>query len=428
MWGSTEAGDRARPADRAVIVEERWDHIFRWSPLILFGLGTAVSAAVAPALMSRTDAEVAAGVVPLALACELWWCRPGRDPVPGSPAEQFHYWLRTVLAFVLTWLNPLYAIYAYTGYLAVVRMLPRRLTRVGLFVNAVTIAGSQSSGLPPRSTFVWVLFIALLLLNTGMATFFSGLGEREVARALQKSDTIRELETANARLEQALEENAALHDQLLVQAREAGVADERRRLAAEIHDTIAQGLTGIVTQLQVVTAATDGRIAREHLERASALARHSLAEARRSVQNLSPLDLEHDALPRALEKTVATWSERTGVRALFTVTGTEARLHDEVAATLLRVAQEALANADKHAGASRVGVTLSYMGDEVSLDVRDDGAGFEPLGLPARTGTGGFGLPGMRLRVERIAGSLTVESERGGGTAVSARVPLVHYE
>jgi signal transduction histidine kinase len=113
------------------------------------------------------------------------------------------------------------------------------------------------------------------------------------------------------------------------------------------------------------------------------------------------------------------------VRAEFTVTGTTEQLHDEVSATLLRIAQEALSNAARHARADRVGVTLSFMGDEVTLDVRDDGTGFDPAAVPARTRTGGFGLDGMRARAERIAGSLTVESEPGHGTAVSARVPLV---
>ncbi|WP_030900075.1 sensor histidine kinase [Streptomyces sp. NRRL F-5126] len=411
----------------AALHEERWEQVFRWGPLTLFGVGTAVSAAVATALMSRTDLYGAACAAPVALAFELWWARPGRVAVPESAAEQAHYWIRTTLAFALTWFNPLYAIYAYSGYLAVSRMLPRRITRVGLFVNAVTIAGSQSSGLPPRTTTVWILFGALIVLNSGMAAIFSALGEREVAKAKQRTDTIRQLETANRRLELAMQENAQLHAQLLVQAREAGVADERRRLAAEIHDTIAQGLTGIIAQLQAVSAANDGDLARAHLSRAATLARHSLGEARRSVQNLSPLDLEDGALPEALKKTVDAWSDRTGVTARFTVTGTEEQLHDEVAATLLRVAQEALANADRHAAAGRVGVTLSYMGDEVTLDVRDDGAGFDVLHVPERTGTGGFGLAGMRARVERIAGSLTVESEKGGGTAVSARVPLVHH-
>jgi len=84
-----------------------------------------------------------------------------------------------------------------------------------------------------------------------------------------------------------------------------------------------------------------------------------------------------------------------------------------------------LSNAARHARASRLGLTLSFMGDEVSLDIRDDGIGFDPAAVPARTRAGGFGLDGMRARAERIAGTLTVESEPGHGTAVSARVPLV---
>ncbi|MGW2946750.1 sensor histidine kinase, partial [Streptomyces sp. NPDC001226] len=197
------------------------------------------------------------------------------------------------------------------------------------------------------------------------------------------------------------------------------------RLAADNHDTIAPGLTGIIAQPQVVAGARDLTVARTHLDRASALARHSLGEARRSVHNLAPVDLEHAGLPEALDKTVAQWGERTGVGARFTVTGTAVPLHDEVSATLLRIAQEALSNTSRHACATRVGVTLSFMGDEVSLDIRDDGRGFDPHRLPERTGTRGFGLEGMRARAERIAGSLVLESEPGQGTAVSARVPLV---
>lgn len=146
------------------------------------------------------------------------------------------------------------------------------------------------------------------------------------------------------------------------------------------------------------------------------------------MHNLAPVALENDGLPQALKGTVTEWSERTGVRADFTVTGTAEHLHDEVSATLLRIAQEALSNSARHARATRVGVTLSFLGDEVILDIRDDGEGFDPLALPERSSTGGFGLPGMRARAERMAGCLTVETEPGRGTALSARVPLVRHE
>lgn len=103
------------------------------------------------------------------------------------------------------------------------------------------------------------------------------------------------------------------------------------------------------------------------------------------MHNLAPVALEHDGLPQALKSTVAEWGERTGIRAEFTVTGTAEHLHDEVSATLLRIAQEALSNASRHAHATRLGVTLSFMGDEVVLDIRDDGRGFDPLAARERT-------------------------------------------
>jgi signal transduction histidine kinase len=274
----------------------------------------------------------------------------------------------------------------------------------------------------------WIVFAALLAANSVLNIVVAHLTEQEEKRTRERTETIAELERTNTALQQALDENAALHAQLLVQAREAGVADERRRLAAEIHDTIAQGLTGIIAQLQVVANAPDPETARVHLARAGDLARHSLGEARRSVHNLAPVALEHDGLPEALKKTVAEWAERTGTRADFTATGRVEPLHEEVSATLLRIAQEALSNTARHARARRVGVTLTFLGEEVILDIRDDGRGFDPLAVPARTRTGGFGLDGMRVRAERIAGTLTVESEPDHGTALSARVPLVRHD
>ena len=123
---------------------------------------------------------------------------------------------------------------------------------------------------------------------------------------------------------------------------------------------------------------------------------------------------------------VARWSERTGTAAELATTGTARSLLADIELALLRTAQEALANVAKHAGASRVRLTLSYMEDLVTLDVRDDGTGFDPVAVPARTADGGgFGLPAMRERLLRVAGSLVVESEPGTGTAVSACVPAV---
>ncbi|MFD4947269.1 sensor histidine kinase [Streptomyces sp. NPDC058239] len=407
-----------------------WERFFRYGPYGLLGLGTAVSAVTADLIMSRSDVHATAVLVPVALVLQLWWGRVRPSVPPKSRAAQFYFVARTALAFALTWCNPFFSMFAILGYFDAGRLLPHRAVRAGLLATAVIMAGSQcGSGLPPVSLMNWIAFGIVLALHVTLTMVFAQIGDREADHARTQVDTIAELESANARLEQAMAENAGLHAQLLVQAREAGVADERRRLAAEIHDTLAQGLTGIIAQLQVVTsiADTDPALARQHLDRAAALARHSLGEARRSVHDLVPAALEHDDLPGALEKTVAGWAERQAVRAEFTVTGTVEPLHDEIAATLLRIAEEALANAGRHAGASRVGITLSFMGDELTLDVRDDGRGFDPAALPPYSGAGGFGLGGMRARAERIAGTVEVETEPGRGTAVCARVPLVQH-
>lgn len=413
-------------ADRQL--EYRRDQFHTWGPYGLLVVSTLLAVVANDLMASRAEWYTGGALVVAAVALQLWH-GPRRGRRTPSRRGTVFYVLRWAIAFALTWINPFFAFYAATGYFDVDELIPgMRRQQLGLFASAVVIAGSQAGGMPFHSAVQWVLFGGMLVVNNAMLMVVGHLTQQEEQRSRDRAVTITELERTNAALQQALDENAALHAQLLVQAREAGVADERRRLAAEIHDTIAQGLTGIIAQLQVVANAPDLTIARTHLARASDLARHSLGEARRSVHNLAPVALENDGLPEALKKTVAEWGERTGVRAEFTVTGTAEQLHEEVAATLLRIVQEALSNAARHARATRVGVTLSYLGDEVILDIRDDGRGFDPLALPERTRTGGFGLDGMRARAERIAGSLTVESEPGHGTALSAGVPLVRHD
>ena len=174
----------------------------------------------------------------------------------------------------------------------------------------------------------------------------------------------------------------------MVQAREAGVTEERQRMAGEIHDTLAQGLTGIIAQLEAAdhTRDDEGELSR-HLGQAAALARSSLTEARRSVRALRPGQLEQASLPEALAELARGWSEQTGVAARLDTTGTPVRAGADVEAALFRVTQEALSNVAKHAQAGRVQLTLSYTGDMLLLDVADDGTvGAEPRrrGQPER--------------------------------------------
>ncbi|MEV5962582.1 sensor histidine kinase [Kribbella sp. NPDC051952] len=404
-------------------LERRQKAFRRWQPYGLLLVGTVLSAATAGLVMPTAERRItAAALVAAALVLQVWWSWTDRTSRGPSRISVAYFAVRWAIGLALTLANPFFAFYAVAGYFDAEELIPgKRWRRFAWFACSIPVAGAQTSGIPVGDTMRWVVFGCLLLANNVILTLVTHFSEQEEERSRARATTIIELE-------QARDENAALHAQLLVQAREAGIADERRRLAAEIHDTIAQGLTGIIAQLQAVTSTSDPATAEQHVSRATDLARHSLSEARRSVHNLAPIGLSNDGLPEALQKTVDQWAERTGVRAEFTLTGTAQHLHGEVSATILRITQEALANVAKHASATRVGVTLSFMDSEVTLDIRDDGKGFDPLTVPQRTGTGGFGLDGMRARAERIAGSLTVEAEPGSGTAVSARVPLVLHE
>jgi len=399
----------------------------RRGPYVLLILSSIAAALSARSIGTHRGEVIAMFVLVPALAALHWACadrRWGGDLVDATGA--FYVATRSVVAFVITWINPFFSVFALVGYFDNQLYVPRRWARVVLLATAVTLAGAQSGGLPPQNTLQLALFIGLFALNGILSIVMTNADAHEARIAAERDSTIQELERANIRLEQAMAENANLHAQLVQQARESGVHDERERLALEIHDTIAQNLTGIVTQLQAVTDTTDDVASRAHVMRAADLAREALGEARRSVQGLLPLRLDSTDVVEALTHLTRDWSGATRIDADLVVTGAVEPLHPDIEATVLRVAQEALTNVSKHADADRVGVTLSYTDDELVLDVRDDGAGFDPGATPIPAGHG-VGLHGMRQRAARVAGELVVESEPGGGTAISLRVPSVPH-
>ena len=205
----------------------------------------------------------------------------------------------------------------------------------------------------------------------------------------------------------------------------AGAEAERTRLARDIHDTLAQNFAGIVTQLQAAEQAPDGPARQRHTGAALELAREGLAEARRSVQALRPPALEGARLPEAIENVARRWSSRTGIPVEVTTTGSERALRTETDVALLRTAQEALTNIERHAAADGVRLTLRYEPRSARLEVRDDGKGFDPLpaGESGHDQRDGYGLIAMRERLESLAGGLVVESQLGKGTAILAEVP-----
>ncbi len=401
-----------------------WLEFYRWGPYGLLALGTLVSAATADDLMTSGGVVTAAALTACALVWQLGWDRALRSLPDHSPGRLWYFSVRALLAFVLSGLNPFFSIFALMGYFDAGRELPEAARRWGLLLVAATLALAQAvplGGFLPDGAGQWTVFAALLVLHGCLALLIDRFGRQAEEQRRAQSATIVELERAMA-------ENKALQTQLVLQAREAGTADERRRLAAEIHDTLAQGLTGIITQLQASLDTADERAARGHVEQAVALARHSLGEARRSVHDLTPGPLEHLPLADALDNAARRWSAVATTPVEFTVSGEPHPLPVESGATLLRIMEEALSNVAKHACATRVGVTLSYFGDEVTVDIRDDGCGFDPSAVPPRSAHGGFGLAGMRVRAARAGGVVEVESERDGGTAIAVRVPLARHD
>ncbi|MFE5871132.1 sensor histidine kinase [Streptomyces roseifaciens] len=222
--------------------------------------------------------------------------------------------------------------------------------------------------------------------------------------------------------------------ELAATERREGARAERQRLSMEIHDTLAQGLSSQRMLLQAAdrTWESDPEAARRHVRTAAEVAARGLAETRRFVDDLAPPQFDGGArLEDALRALAASGAaEGTGVPVLFHVDGVPVPLPDGVRAALLRIAQGALANVREHAGAATAALTLSYLGDQVVLDVADDGRGFAP-GAPGTPGAPpgpaggrGHGLPAMRARVRQLGGSLTIESAPGEGTVVSACIPL----
>ena len=387
----------------------------RWMPLVLLAASAAVALTdIALTGHRRDELPIMLSVTALA-AVWTWVCHPS---VRGLPTVYLA--VRLVLTAVLVGLNPWYGIYTWYGYVEGPNYLPDRLVYPSIGGFALIASASYIGGYPtaPVMTVVW------LVLSAGSFTlvYFVARSVRQAReQELERDRMLEELTVANQRLEETLAENRGLQSQLVSQAREAGVMDERTRLAGEIHDTLAQALTGIIRQLEAAERGGElvaGR--RPHLQLAAELARDGLAEARRSLRALRPGQLEGSTLPKA----IADVARRAGLPVEVDVAGAVRVLPTDQEVVLLRTVQEALTNVTKHASATRVGVTLTYFEDAVTLDVRDDGVGFDPDAVGVRSDGTGMGLTAMRERLSRAAGSLVVESAPGEGTALVATLPI----
>lgn len=387
-----------------------WERGLEWAawygPYSMLAVGTVAS------LVMRTDQDLrlTAGLVATSTAW-IYFLGP-RGSVSSQGRMRLYFVGYLALSTVMMAHHPLFLIFPVAAFFQVHLLEPPALTFVGVLLASLVV-NSLIVTTAPTGQNIGIYAVVVLI-----QTLAIGLG---VIGGDKLNELSEERRRAVVQLEKALEENQGLHAQLVAQAREAGVADERQRLAREIHDTIAQGITAVITQLEAAGHVIDDRQAlRRHLDTASGIARESLVEARRAVQAAVPLPLEGRSLPEAVGDVVERWSIVNEIDVEWSVHGVPVALHPEIEVSALRVVQESLANVAKHAAATRVAVTLSYMDDVALVDVRDDGKGFDPNGLRA-----GYGLRAMRSRLEEIGGQLQVESEQGRGTAVSATVPAI---
>jgi signal transduction histidine kinase len=251
-----------------------------------------------------------------------------------------------------------------------------------------------------------------------LSVLISGWVTRITAQSRQRAELIDELDRTRAELARAS------HD--------AGTAAERARLAGEIHDTLAQGFTSILMLLQTAQAglepapgtaaasATDA--VRAQLSLAASTAREALAEARSFVAALAPVPLQSAPLVDAVRRVVDDFGARSGVQAHLDVSGEPRHLPAGTEVVLLRATQEALANIHRHAGARTATVELAFgvpgsTHPGSSLTVSDDGRGIDPAIAP------GYGLRGMRDRVEQVGGRLCVGAAGDVGTRVELYLP-----
>ncbi|GAA1784780.1 sensor histidine kinase [Agromyces lapidis] len=254
------------------------------------------------------------------------------------------------------------------------------------------------------------------LISAGVAIVI-GLGYRAMSQETQERQSL-------------ILDLIATREELAAASREAGTLAERERLAREIHDTVAQGLSSIQMLLHAAERDVDDERVAEKLRLARETAAENLGEARRFIRELTPPSLDEQTLPAALRRLTEAVNEQASqagadTHVEFATSGDPVLLPMTLDAALLRIAQGSLANVLRHAEARACSLTLSYLGDEIALDIVDDGRGFDADAVARRADPAEFGLRAIRRRAEELGGTADVETAPGEGTAVSVRIPVV---
>jgi signal transduction histidine kinase len=318
------------------------------------------------------------------------------------------FWLGAVVA---TWaalvaLAPSFAWCAVPLFYTGLRTLPQRaaVTLVAVLTALVVAAQLRLAGWPDPN----VLLAPPAVAAVATAVFVT-------------------MERQSARQRALIDDLVRTRRVLAATERREGMLAERERLAREIHDTVAQGLSSQRMLLQAADRVweTDPATARSHLRTAASVAEHNLAEARRFVHDLTPADLAGGAGLRAALAALAERETDADLTVRLHTEGTPAApLPALVESAVLRIAQGAIANVREHAAATTATLTLTCLDDQIVLDVADDGRGFDPRTPADRGSVRGHGLPAIRARLRQLGGTLTIESAPGEGTVLSAAIPL----
>jgi signal transduction histidine kinase len=377
---------------------------------VLFYGSVALSAAVPVASSEAGTMQLAAHIATIGALVtwySYWIARRGRAVTRSRVTAAWYFGVLAALWMILLAFHPAYELLFPTVFAQLLGHLPWRpaVVTTGLGAILVHVPDTLRTGRvdPVHAGFTMVGMGILILIIISLRA----IGEQSNRRQ---------------RLVESLE---ATRQELAQVERRAGTLAERQRLAGDIHDTVAQAFTSVITLLEASRIAMKSNSSRAagHVELALQAAREGLAETRRVVWALRPEPLEGGNLAEAIGRVTSRLERETGMAAHTVVTGQPRPLTADIEVTLLRAAQEALANIRRHARARQVVVTLSHMDDVVVLDVCDDGVGFNPAAVPVRAGHAGLGLVGMRERVEALRGSLTIESRPGRGTTLVVELP-----
>ncbi len=390
----------APPADGEIEQIERW-HIGGW--LLLLSITIAVSVAVTDTPNVFADSTSNAL---LYLACVAAVSLGGSLVfLPGWCTNDIRGKLAAAVVALGAW--------------TVLMLVDDRWVIATFALYAVCYSLGIRLGLPLAAYLSVVWAVSLWLADAPLWAAIMPFGVFVVSSIL--AATIQRISELNARQTELISELRATQRELVDSERTKGVLAERTRMAAEIHDTLAQGFTSIVLLSRAGMRSGD---ATESLKTIEETAQENLADARRLIEAVRPPELGAGSLPMALERQLDSVLPED-VDRRFTVEGEPRSLSGAVEVTLLRAAQEALLNVRTHACADRVDMILRFTDDSVTLDVSDNGVGFTP-GVVADRGelTGGQGLMLLRRRAESLSGRLAVEPGRARGSVVSLTLPV----